>query len=340
MIIEKKDIKKEIESLPYKLFKKKRIVVKYLKKKKESRKNINYFFKINNKEYLFRINIEGINKNSFKESKLEYHKIIFINNKIKNKDTYPKPIYFSKKGKFLPYSYIILSYIKGNKIKFNEKRLKQIIQEIVKINKVKLNIFDKFFLNKETYFDIMKSSKKKEEYIYYRVPIIGKLYKNIRKELLYKKPLNLNHTKCLVHGDLSLNNILIHKNKIKFIDLEYVKIGNPIIDLAKFSINKKFNKTYEKIILDEYNKKNKIKNIYESFYFFKDLQLYIWLINNTKKYLEEIFEFKKYNTKNHKKIIIKDIITNYNYLYKKKYIFRDYNLRYLKKHLKIEYNKI
>lgn len=327
------DVKKEINYLFFTFFNKKTKINK-IKKIKESRKNVNYYFEINKKEYIFRVNINGINKKSSNYSRKEYYNLVFINSKIKNKDKFSKPVYFSRKGNFIPYSYILITYLKGKKITINNKNIDEIIDEYTKINKIKLNFLDRFYLKKENFSDFIKKCKRKEAYIYNKIKPISILYKNIRHRLMIDRPKNLNYNNCLIHGDLNKNNILIEKNKIKLIDFEFLKIGNPLFDLAKLTLNEEFNKnkSFEKLLLEKYNKKMKIDNIDKKFKFIKHLQVYFWLISNTESYLKLIFEDNKHKNK---KQIINDILKNYKYFYNKKLIKKENNLTFFKKKLKI-----
>lgn len=324
------DVKKEIENLPSDIFGiNEKIKVKNIKFLKTNRKNLNIYFKISKKEFIFRINIKGLNNNSYKKSKKEYNKLKIVE-KYNLSDT--KKIYFSKKGKFCPYSYIIITYIKGKNIVLNKKNISIIAKKLAKSNNVKLSFLEKIKIDKQNYNKLMSEFKIKEAYISHRYLEISKIYKKIRKNIERNKPNDINKDNYLTHGDLNSKNIIENKHKINFIDWEYLKIGNPILDIAKLSHSNKF-KSFEKLFLKEYIKNfKKIKNVSKKYFFFKDLQVYFWLVTSSEYYFHLIFEETKYNLYDRKKII-KDILKNYKYLYDKGYT--DKKIEHFRKILKI-----
>jgi thiamine kinase-like enzyme len=325
-------VKKEIENQSFEIFNKNKVICKNIKRLPLSKKNINYFFQINTKKYILRINIDGLNRNNFKKSKTEYNSLKILDKYFSSKN-YPSVLYFTKKGKHIPYSYIIIDYLEGRKVKITKENTKLIAKELGKLNKIKISFFDKLKIKKQNFKDLDSEFNLKHFSIIDNLPIISNLYKKINKKLILKKPKNINQDLFFTHGDLRIENILKNKNKIYFIDFEYLKLGNPLFDIAKLSHSKNFKK-YESIFLKEYTKYVKIKNIYEKYLFCKDYQIYCWLVSSTKYYLNKIFIDFKYKI-NDRKENIKNIYNNYKYLYNKGYINKEYNIDYLKKNLQI-----
>lgn len=332
MQITLKNIKKEIEYFSFQIFNKKKIICKNIKKLPPSKKNINYLFQVGNKKYIFRINIDGINNNSFRKTKKEYNSLKLLKKYLPDKK-YPYSLYFSKKGKTIPFAYIIIDYLDGRKVKLKKENIKVIAKKLTKINKTKISFFDRLKIKKQNFNNLDKEFNLKKYTIIDNLPIISKLYRKINRNVIYKKPININEDLYFTHGDLRIQNILENKKKIYFIDYEYLKLGNPLFDIAKLSHSENFEK-YEKDFFKEYKKHIKIKNIHEKYLFCKDYQIYCWLVSSTKYYLRKIFSDVKYKI-NDKKENIKDIFKNYQYLYSKGYIPKEYDINYLRKHLKV-----
>ncbi|MDD2490424.1 MAG: phosphotransferase, partial [Bacilli bacterium] len=296
MVINLLSIKKEIESLDLDTFHTKN--AKNLKYLKDSRKNINIYFKIEKKEYIFRINIKGINKNSFKESKKEFKSLKLLDKYYKLGQT--KAIYFSKKGKYIPHPYIIITYVRGKNIEINTKNILKIAKKIGILNKTKISVLDQKLIEKQSHNDLIKEFIKKEEYIINKKNQLSEILLQIRLELKNKKPKGITKELYFIYGDLNHKNIICNNKNIYFIDWEYLKIGTPLLDIAKLSHSKNFLK-YEKIFFKEYKKYfNKIDNIYEKYLYYKDLQIFFWLISDTKTYIEMDSEDNKYLLKNYK----------------------------------------
>jgi thiamine kinase-like enzyme len=317
MEIDLLDIKKEIDSLPSVIFKCKFINSKELKLLKIGQKNLNIYFKVNKKEYLFRINIKDYNKNNCKKLKSEYNALNLLSKyKI---DKGPKVIFFSKKGTFFSSAYMIITYLKGNEVKLNKLNIKIIAKKIALINKTKLSLKDKLLVSKQKLDALSIEFINKEKYITKKQPKLLDFFRKIRLNIEKNSPKNLNDDIYLIHGDLTLRNMIYYKRVINFIDWEYLKLGNPLLDIAKLSHSNNFIK-YESYFFKEYKKYfDQIDYIYEKYLFFRDYQIYLWLVSSTKYYFEIIYENNRCTLKSNKKDIVKDIIKNYKYLYKKKY---------------------
>lgn len=311
------DIKKEIDSLSPALFNCKNINSTNLKFLKISRKNINVYFKVNKKEYIFRVNIKGYNSCSSKNSKKEYNNLNILNKY--TSDSVPQEIYFSEKGNYFPCSYIIITYLKGKDTIINKSNIKVIAKKIAIVNKTQLSFKDRFLIFKQDFTNLRSEFIRKENYISQYNLSLSELLKKIRLNIEMIKPQGLNKDLYLVHGDLSLKNIISDSKNINLIDWEYLRYASPLLDIAKLSHSKNFIK-YEKDFFKEYTKNfNNIENIYDKYLFYRDFQIYLWLISSTKYYFEIVFEDYNYSFKNSKKNIVKDIIKNYQYLYKKGY---------------------
>lgn len=309
-------VKKEIQSISKTVFSgivSKPSNFKFLEK---TRKNINIYFKLGTKKYIFRINIKAINESSTKNIKKEIKIFKFLE---KHRLSEQKLIYFSKKGCFFTHPYIILTYIKGKEVSFNNEKIKEIARMYAKINNTRLFFFDRFLLVKEDFNSLINKLKEKEIKFSLIAENVSSLYKNIKHNIFLNMPCDLKNDNYLIHGDLNSKNIIENKDKIYFIDWENFKIGIPLMDIAKLMSLDNLKK-YEKTFFKEYTKYfNKIDNIYEKFLFYKDLQIYFWLVLSTENYFNNIIssniKIKQISNKQH----IEDIFKNYKYLYKKKY---------------------
>jgi len=184
---------------------------------------------INNRVYRF-----PKNKDSVKKMQSEYEVLKFLKNKI----NLPVPSFIKTKTKnnFVFYKEILGSDFTPNYYKKLTERQKNILcRDLVgflnQVHGLSLPKKIKKDLPKENWIkiylqikkDILKYLGRSEEY---------KIFLDLFKNLAYKKK-----TACLVHGDLSGDNIIIDKNNNKvsgIIDFGDVRLSDSIVDFAPF----------------------------------------------------------------------------------------------------------
>ncbi|MDD3178153.1 MAG: hypothetical protein PHR26_01410 [Candidatus ainarchaeum sp.] len=296
-MIQEKNILKELKYIyPNK-------TIKDLKKIKSGRKNYNFYFKINNDKYIFRLKADY--KNAYKKSKKEYYNLIKIN-KILPQNT-PKIYFFKRKGKFIPFSYLIIEYIEGKEIKFNKNNVKQLAKVVSKLHLEKVKFLDRLFLTKRIYKFIsekylLNKEKKiiKKNNCFKFITIFG--------DKLIKKNKIKNIVLSYIHSDIQSPNIIENNNNLFLIDIEFLEIGDRAYDLGKLFLDSNFLK-YKDIFLKEYIKYTKMKNIEQEINKYVNIQKYIWILSDLKSY---VFKDNIISLKDLKKSIIK----NYNALKK------------------------
>lgn len=311
MELTKDIVKKELLTISPEKFEQKNLELKDIKRIKSGRKNYNYRFTISNKEYILRIN----QFQDYEHSKTEYLNLKLINTILENNNKYPIQIVLKKKGKFIKSPYIIITYLEGKELILNEKNVSLLAKEVAKFSNIKLNK-EYYFLKKANYKDILKRHEDKEKYVSEYSKKLGTLAKTVRKNIEKLKTKDIKNIYKLMHGDLGGGNVLIYKNKIKFIDFEYLKIGDPVLDIVKLSFynNKydEFNK-YKKQFFKIYIEETKDKDIEKRYEFYRLIQIYSWFIADIKNIIKAKKLDKKLISKD---IKLEDITFSYNYLKK------------------------
>ena len=133
-------------------------------------------------------------------------------------------------------------FLGKHKITINKKEIQLLAKNIKKLHKIKSN---------EKEYDLKKDlkyykKKLKNEEANKSIIICKEELKRLKK---YKKEL------VTTHHDLNPKNILFHKNKIKFIDWEYVGVNDKFFDLASVCFEFGLDPKEEKILLKSYQKK-------------------------------------------------------------------------------------
>lgn len=307
-------IKKEILSLPAREFNLNKLNVRDIKRIKSGRKNYNFRFTISKQKYILRIN----QFQDYEHSKTEYLNLKLVNKHLVNKGNYPIPICLKKKGKFLKFPYLIITYLEGKEIVLNKNNITLLAKEVAKFSNLKLDK-DYAFLKKSNYNEILKRHKIKEKYVSSYSNKLGGIAIAVRKRIEKLKTKDIIQIYQLMHGDLGEGNTLVYKNQIRFIDFEYLKIGDPVLDIAKLSFNNykdNFSK-YKELFFKEYIKQTGDVTIKKRYNFYKHIQVYSWFIAD----LKNLIKAKQLDVKLiSKDIKLDDIKFSYGYLKKNKLI--------------------
>ncbi len=303
-------IKKEIKTI----FPNKKI--KSIKKINKGKQNYNFYFNILNKHYILRIK----EYNKAKYVKKEYNTLSRFNKFIP--EHVPKVYFYKKSGKFIKEAYIIIEYVIGNTIKFNQKTIKELAKTIAKLHTQRIRLYDLLFTDKKNHKTInklmLKRTKKSVKKL--NIPNIFQIYKNI-----IKVDITTNSKLSYIHLDLHQPNIICKKNKIKLIDWEFSEIGDPANDISKLCFNSVFYK-YKNTFYKEYIKITKDNNIETRVNNYMIFQAYTWILSDINAYIKK----RKLNSK----VKIKKEITKcFNFLKEKGYtnnIKKEYILNNIK----------
>lgn len=310
-------VKKELLTIPVSKFGLNKISIKNITRIKSGRRNYNYIFAIFNKKYILRIN----QFRDYNHSKTEFLNLKLINKYLINKGNYPVPIILKKKGKFINYPYIIITYLDGKEIVLNKKNIPLLAREVAKFSNLNIREKDFRFLKKSDYNEKLRKLKAKEEFISNFSKMLGKIAIEVRKNIEKLKTKEIVQFYKLMHGDLSEGNILVYNNQIRFIDFERLKIGDPVLDIAKLSFNgdtyaDNFEK-YKDLFFKEYVKQTGDATIEKRYDFYKHIQIYSWFVSD----LKQMIKSKQTNIKLiSKDVKLKDLKFSYNYLKKHNFI--------------------
>lgn len=317
MDITEEIVKKELLTIPASKFGQNKISIKNISFIKSGRRNYNFRFTISNKRYILRIN----QFHDYNHSKTEYLNLKLINKHLINKGNYPVPIIIKKKGKFINYPYLIITYLEGKEIVLNKKNIPLLAREVAKFSNLNIRGKDYKFLKKSDYIEKLKKLKAKEEFISNYSKKLGKKAIEVRKNIEKSKTKEIVQIYKLMHGDLSEGNILVYNNQIRFIDFERLKIGDPVLDIAKLSFNgdtyaDNFEK-YRDLFFKEYIKQTGDATIEKRYDYYKHIQIYSWFVSD----IEILIKSKQTKVKLiSKDVKLKDLNFSYNYLKKHNFI--------------------
>lgn len=217
----------------YKIFKKQKLLkLKLLKT--QGLCNINYKLQSLEKDYLIR---------TFKHKhndKKRRRKEFYIQNKASKLKLASKAHILDEKNKLM-----ICDFLKGeHKRKLDKKDIDVLCRSLKKVHQIKSKL-KPYDLKKDfkNYKKILKDKKSKK--------IIKQSLKELKKLKKYK------FQKALCHHDLNKQNILFHKNQVKFIDWEFACVNDLFFDLANICVEFKLNKKEQTQVLKSYFKRLK-----------------------------------------------------------------------------------
>ena len=242
----KSQLKEIIKKINPELFGVKEIYFASFKKLGVGEGNLNYVFKLGNKKFICRVNID---KEMPNKSKNEFDNL----KKIEHLGISPKPIYLHNNSP----KFIILDFIKGKPFRmgqrnFTDSQVKNIAKILANLHNQKINPMKKqeysyshYFGESQEYFkQINKYTKNKFSDILYI------LDSQIMSQISKKET----HEFGLIHGDLCPQNLVETDNEIKLIDWESVKYSDPAKDIANILIDFELNKQQLDLFLKEYSK--------------------------------------------------------------------------------------
>ncbi len=269
-IIMKSQLKEIIKKINPELFGVKEINFASFKKLGVGEGNLNYVFKLGNKKFICRVNIDKEMPNKSKDEFDNLKKIQYLG-------ISPKPIYLHDKNP----KFIILDFIKGHPFRmgkrtFTDSQVKNIAKILASLHNQKINSMKKreytyshYFEESQEYFkQINKYTKNKFS------DILSILDSQIMSQISKKET----HEFGLIHGDLCPQNLVETDNEIKLIDWESVKYSDPAKDIANILIDFELNKQQLDLFLREYSKLRFDKTILNRAKTFAILLRYVYVL--------------------------------------------------------------
>ncbi|MBU3923457.1 MAG: GNAT family N-acetyltransferase [Nanoarchaeota archaeon] len=253
-----KYLKSVIESLNPKLFGVDEVKIGFFKKLGVGEGNVNYVFKIGDKKYICRMNIDkgmpGKSRTEFKSLKA-----------VEGLGIAPKVYYCHPRSKIFPLGFIILEYIEGKafycrKRSYTTGQIKQIARVLGELHSVKVRGFSKEDYSYEHYLKQgrdynriinKRSDKLKRE--------LGEINKKVEEFLSGEE----RHKFSLIHGDVCPQNIVEARDGLKLIDWESLQYSDPAKDVANILIDVELKGKDLALFLKEYGKVRNDSGIFE-----------------------------------------------------------------------------
>lgn len=254
----KPELKFIIENLNPKLLGVDKVSIDSFKKLGVGEGNLNYLFKINNKKFICRVNID---KGVPNKSKNEYESL----KRIESLNIAPKTYYVHPKDKKFPYGFIILEFIEGKPFRmkkrtYTKNQVKQIAFILAELHSKSCNGLPKKDYSFQYYLKHCEDYNK----------TINKHNDNLKNELveihnrignfLSKKE---EHKFSLIHGDVCPQNIVETKKGLKLIDWESLQCSDPAKDIANILIDLELKNNDLDLFSGEYQKIRKDPTILE-----------------------------------------------------------------------------
>jgi thiamine kinase-like enzyme len=254
----KTELKSIIENINPKLLGVDKIRIDSFKKLGVGEGNLSYLFKIKNKKFICRVNID---KGVPKKSKTEFDSL----KKVEGLNIAPKPFYYRPKDKKFPYDFIILEFIEGKPLRmkkrtYTKKQIKQIASILAKLHSMNCSSLPKGKYSFQHYLkeckNYIKTINKRNDKLKRE---LNEIYNRIKNFLPKKEA----HKFSLIHGDVCPQNIVETKNGLKLIDWESLQCSDPARDVANILIDLELKNSDLDMFLKEYQKIRKDPTILE-----------------------------------------------------------------------------
>lgn len=252
----KKQLKEVITNIPPKTLGLKKIKIDSFKKLGMGEGNLNYLFRIGNKKFICRINIDKEVPNKTRDE----HKALKL---VENLNIAPKVYYMHKADKSFPKDFLILEFIEGKpfrmkKRNYTARQIKQIAQLLARLHSKKITMPKK----KYSYQHYIKEGDKFIKSInkYTKNKLDSKL-EEISKKIKAFVPKKESHEFSLIHGDVCPQNIVETKKGLELIDWESLRYSDPAKDVANVLVDLGIKNDDLTLFMKEYLKTRKDKDI-------------------------------------------------------------------------------
>lgn len=263
----KSQIKSYLENLsPKQLELKTKLRVKSISKLGQGTGNLNYLVIVNNKKFVFRINMDPKNKT---KSRKEFNSLKIV----EKYSVGPKTRLIDESRKIFDTDLIILDYIEGKTVDktkdyLKPKMYKEIGKLCAKLHSIKITKNLKKLDYNETFSGYKNHIKfVKREYVNYLVSNVkNKILLKIIKDTFSKQSKNIPKTKyqtdiVLSQGDFCEQNVIVHKGEYKLIDFEDLELADRANHISHIfaDFGKPLDEIEKELFLKEYIKITKIK---------------------------------------------------------------------------------
>lgn len=224
--------------------------------------NLNYLAILNGKKFIVRINMD---KNAPNKSRDEFNAL----KAIENLEIAPRAFLLDDSGSAVDVPFIVLEYLPGVQLDKHQKILdsktvRSLAGTVARLHSLPATTL-KLKMETPTYRSLLNRIAKNIRYIKnkrarYFDPkdefsrLIDGSFKKVEKALESPKPQN---ERCIVHGDVCEQNILVNKAGPILIDWESVGFGDPAVEIARMfeAFGRiKFSEGQERMFLDAYLK--------------------------------------------------------------------------------------
>jgi len=254
----KAELKSVIENLNPKLLGIEKISIDSFKKLGVGEGHLNFLFRIKNKKFICRVNIE---KDVPNKSKEEFNSL----KRVENLDIAPKTFYYHPKDKKFPYGFIILEFIEGKPLRmkqrsYTRRQIRQIAFVLAELHSKGCNGLPKKNYSFRYYIKHCEDYNKTiNEYNGKLKGELEDIHNRIRNFLSKKEE----HKFSLIHGDVCPQNIVEAKKGLKLIDWESLQCSDPAKDIANILIDLELKDKDLDFFLKEYQRIRKDPTILE-----------------------------------------------------------------------------
>ncbi|MFX1255128.1 MAG: aminoglycoside phosphotransferase family protein [Promethearchaeota archaeon] len=251
-------IKKYVEELdPSTLSLDNKIIVSKIEPIGLGESNLNFLIYIKAKKFNLRINMDSSMPD---KSKNEYLALRLV----EHLGFAPRAYHFESRKHILGGNFIILEYIEGislDKMEINLEILLKLARIVAQLHSTPLtNILRQLRTHNASYEELLKELEDRITYIIRKRNKFSKdsmfdallkdSFNQVRQMTLGLKP----HRLVIGHGDIAPQNVILHKEHLKFIDWEDLGIIDPALELSIIFDSFDFLKEQQDLFLKEYLK--------------------------------------------------------------------------------------
>lgn len=252
------ELKFVIEGLNPKLLGVDRLSIDSFKKLGVGEGNLNYIFKIKDRKFVCRVNID---KGMPNKSRDEFDSL----KKVESLNIAPKPYYYHQKDKKFPHEFIIIGFIEGKpfrmkKRNYTQKQIKQLAFILSELHSKKCKGLPK---KKYSFQHYLKDGEDFIKFINKHNNKLKEEFKDLHNRIGNSLPKKEEHRFSLIHDDVCPQNIVETKEGLELIDWESLQYSDPARDIAHILVDLELKNKDLRMFLQEYHKVRKDQTILE-----------------------------------------------------------------------------